>query len=154
MTRPAAGDPVQTPLGKGVVLEDRGRSILVEVAGRKVVVDLATVKPIAPARKASRGRRPAPLATPRGDGMDEGLQEPRRTPAEVDLHGLTVADALVRVEEAMNDALLDGRLQLRIIHGRGGGRIKSAVHKQLRSLPPVRAVRLDPSNAGVTIVDL
>jgi DNA mismatch repair protein MutS2 len=64
-----------------------------------------------------------------------------------------VADAVARVEVTLNDALLEGRSQVRFIHGRSGGRIRAAVHQQLRALPPVRAFRLDPANEGVTIVE-
>lgn len=147
----AVGDRVQTPLGKGVILEVRhGGRLLVDIAGRKVVLEASAAKPIDPPGKPARKKRPAP--EPVRD--DEPLGSGRRpAPAEVDLHGLFVADALARVELAINDALLAGRLQLRIIHGRSGGRIRAAVHRQLDGLPPVRAFRIDPGNEGVTIVD-
>jgi dsDNA-specific endonuclease/ATPase MutS2 len=41
---------------------------------------------------------------------------------------------------------------VRFIHGRSGGRIRSALHRHLRAFPSVRAFRLDPTNEGVTIV--
>jgi dsDNA-specific endonuclease/ATPase MutS2 len=145
------GDQVQTPLGKGLILEVRhGGRLLVGIAGRKVVLEATAVRLLDPPAKAARKKRPAPAAVEDDGGVAGGR---RPAPAEVDLHGLFVADALARVELAINDALLDGRLQLRIIHGRSGGRIKAAVHRQLDGLPPVRAFRLDPGNDGVTIVD-
>jgi dsDNA-specific endonuclease/ATPase MutS2 len=150
---PAVGDPVHTPLGKGVVREVRARGcLLVEIAGRKVVFDAAAVKPLEPDRKPSRGARAA--VRPASATDDAPARERHGAPNEVDLHGLTVADALTRVEIAISDALLAGHLQLRLIHGRSGGRIKAAVHRQLRALPPVRAFRVDVANEGVTVVEL
>lgn len=149
MPRFATGDDVHTPLGRGIVREVRtGGRLLVDVAGRKVVIESGSVKPAEPSRSSARKRIPLP---PRAHGAVATGND--RGAAEIDLHGLFVADALARVEVAINDALLAGRLQLRVIHGRGGGRIKAAIHHQLRALPPVRGFRLDPLNAGVTIVD-
>jgi DNA mismatch repair protein MutS2 len=73
---------------------------------------------------------------------------------EVDLHGLTVEEALSRLDEVLNDAILEGVAELRIIHGRSGGRIRGAVHMRLREISAVVSFRLDPKNAGVTIVCL
>jgi DNA mismatch repair protein MutS2 len=149
---PAVGDGVQTPLGKGVLLEIRSRGrLLVELSGRRVLFDAIAVKPLDSSRK-SRGRSGAPPTT--WSVQNDGARGHRRAPVEVDLHGLTVADAVARVDATINDALLEGRLQVRFIHGRSGGRIRAAVHRQLRELPPVRAFRLDPANEGVTIVEL
>ena len=75
-------------------------------------------------------------------------------PAEIDLHGLTVAEALACTEQALNDALLADVSALRLIHGRSGGRIRVALHQRLRELSSVRGFHLDPGNNGVTIVRL
>ena len=58
-----------------------------------------------------------------------------------------------RVVSAVDAAILAGHSRLRLIHGRSGGRLRGAVHRQLRDLPSVRAFRLDPANEGVTIVE-
>ena len=47
-----------------------------------------------------------------------------------------------------------GLAEARVIHGRSGGRLKAAVHGRLKTMPSVRAFRLDPRNPGVTIVQL
>ena len=44
--------------------------------------------------------------------------------------------------------------QLRVIHGRSSGRIRDALHRHVRGLSAVRMARLDPANAGVTIIVL
>ena len=72
----------------------------------------------------------------------------------VDLHGLTTEGALETMNAAINEALLADVGQLRLIHGRSGGRLRLAVHTRLRELDVVRSFRLDPHNAGVTIVNL
>ncbi len=67
---------------------------------------------------------------------------------------MTVDEALARVEGVISDALLADETEVRLIHGRSGGRIRGALHRRLRELPSVRAFRLDPHNPGVTIVML
>ena len=67
---------------------------------------------------------------------------------------MTVEEAVAALDSFLNDALLAGHAEVRVIHGRSGGRLKAAVHARLKQLPVVRAARLDPANAGVTIVTL
>ena len=67
---------------------------------------------------------------------------------------MTVEEAVAALDIFLNDALLAGHADVRVIHGRSGGRLKAAVHARLKQLPVVRAFRLDPANAGVTIVTL
>lgn len=146
------GDVVQTPLGKGVVSDvRRSGDIVVRVGDRAVVVPAEQATPIVPSKKSSKKRKTAPTEVGESHGNIDTVRDGRAV--EIDLHGLTVADALARVESAVNDALLDGHARVRLIHGRSGGRIKAALHRQLKSIPSVRAFRIDPANEGVTIVE-
>jgi dsDNA-specific endonuclease/ATPase MutS2 len=144
-----AGDAVQTPLGKGVVREARknGR-VVVEVRGRSVVLDERTVTPFAAERAATPRKRASPglLASDVPDPRIHGA------PAEVDLHGLTIVEALARVEQAVNDALLADLPELRVIHGQSGGRLRASLHRWLRGISTIRTFRIDSRNAGVTII--
>jgi len=140
------GDAVQTPLGKGVVREVRnGGRLLVDLGSRVVEFRTTDLKPLATGRQ--RGAPPSPL---RGFGGTS----PGGAASEVDLHGLTVEEALTRVDAALNAALLSDLPELRLIHGRSGGRIRTALHRRLHEVPSVRGFRLDPRNDGVTIVSL
>jgi len=67
---------------------------------------------------------------------------------------MTVEEAVAALDTFLNDALLAGHAEVRVIHGRSGGRLRTAVHARLKQLSVVRALRLDPGNAGVTIVTL
>ena len=145
------GDLVQTPLGKGVVREVRNRGrLLVEVSGRALVMDASAVAQLAQRgrtkqRRDERTTGDVPRPRPAG-----GTPEPR----EIDLHGLTVAEALAAIEDAVNRALLADVAELRVIHGRSGGRIRASLHRWLRSTPSVKAFNLDARNPGVTVVSL
>ena len=72
----------------------------------------------------------------------------------LDLHGLTVEESTEVVAGFLNDAMLAGAAEARIIHGRSGGRLKSSLHAQLKRIASIRGYALDPRNAGVTIVRL
>jgi dsDNA-specific endonuclease/ATPase MutS2 len=144
------GDTVRTPLGKGVVQEIRHRGrLLVLIGSRSVVVDAADASVTAPGSTSKRRVAAAGHPAPRDDDRDR-----RRAAADVDLHGLIVAEALERVVSAVDAAIRAGHGRLRVIHGRSGGRLRGALHRQLRELPSVRAFRLDPANDGATIVEL
>lgn len=142
----SAGDPVQTPLGKGAFREVRGGRAVVDIKGRSVVLAESDVTPLDARRRPKRQATPAPAA--------ESGKSGDRASGAVDLHGLSVEDALVRAEQALNDALLAGLSELRFIHGRSGDRIRTALHRWLRGMAVVRKFRLDPLNAGVTVVSL
>lgn len=146
-SRFAVGDLVQTRFGKGVVQEVRnGDRLVVDVQGRTMVLADADISVRGPSRKKRpRGR----AATER-----QTTSEAPTARAEVDLHGLTVEAALDRVDQALNDALLADVSELRLIHGRSGGRIRAALHRRLGEIPSVRNFRVDPQNEGVTIVTL
>ncbi len=149
------GQAVHTAFGKGVVRQVRnGGWLRVDVGGRTLVVAAADVSPSeSPGATSHRG------GSRRRSGESSGHKVPghearaSRRATEIDLHGLAPEDALVRVERAVNAALLADIDELRLIHGRGSGRLRAALHRMLRGMP-VRSVRLDPRNEGVTIVAL
>jgi dsDNA-specific endonuclease/ATPase MutS2 len=151
MARVAAGDSVRTPLGKGVVREvRRGGRVVVEIQGRAVTFDGGAVT-LGEDGAQDRRRARAPDA---GPAASRGAIRRHPAPSEVDLHGLTVEEALARAAQALNDALLADIPELRLIHGRSGGRIRAALHRELPRIAAVRAIRLDPRNSGVTVVSL
>ena len=105
--------------------------------------------PLEPSRKARKTRDAPAEHVPPPDVLMRSRTTAR---AEVDLHGLTVEEALTRSESAINDALLADLPSLRLIHGRSSGRIRAALHRRLRDIAAVRAFRLEPGNDGVTVV--
>ena len=149
-----SGDTVQTPFGKGVIREVRNNGrLLVDVHGRAVLFREADVSGLADHK--GRRRTGHDSARDPADAVpvsDAARSVTVRAAGEIDLHGLTVEEALVRVEDALNDALLADRGELRLIHGRSGGRIRAAVHRRLKEIPTVKAFAIDPRNDGVTIV--
>jgi DNA mismatch repair protein MutS2 len=145
----APGDLVHVAgLGKGTVREVRnGERYLVDLKGRALVTtgDQLTLQE-AP-RKGVRAKSSSAPRSPKE------YETPRAEAASFDLHGKTVAEAMEAVSEFLNGALLAGHQEVRIIHGRSGGKIKSALHAQLGRISSVRTYRLDPRNPGVTIVE-
>lgn len=147
----APGDEVHVAaLGKGVVREVRnGGRYLIELKGRAIV---ATEGQLTAA--SARKRADAPGSSPSQASALESFRTASHVATSLDLHGMRVEEAVVALDTFLNDALLAGHAEVRVIHGRSGGRLKAAVHARLKQLPVVRAFRLDPANAGVTIVAL
>jgi len=148
MTTFVPGDRVHvTTLGTGIVREVRnGGRYLIELKGRSMVVAGSQLEP-APEPRATK--RPAAKTS----ASDPAAVTPSPSRA-LDLHGKTVLEAVDALDAFLNDALLDGCAEVRVIHGRSGGKVKAAVHGRLAQLPSVRAFRLDPMNPGVTLVRL
>ena len=74
---------------------------------------------------------------------------------EVNLIGMTVDEALPVMEKYLDDAYLAHLPSVRVVHGRGTGALKNAVHKRLRQLKYVKEFRLGQfgeGDSGVTVV--
>lgn len=75
---------------------------------------------------------------------------------EINLIGLTVDEAIIRLDKYLDDAYLSKIPQVRIVHGKGTGALRSAVHSHLKRSSYVKSFRLGAygeGEAGVTIVD-
>ena len=146
MTTFARGDAVHVKsVGKGIVREVRnGGRVLVDVGARAIVTTMDQLT----AHEAPRKKPPVAQSRPHE-------YEPRSERSlSLDLHGMTVDEATEAVNSFLNDALLSGVADVRIIHGRSGGKLKASLHAQLKRIPIVRSHRVDPSNPGVTIVEV
>ena len=99
--------------------------------------------------KAARRRRaaePAPCAP-----------LPAAPPLEIDLRGRLVDEALDELERHLDAAYLAGTPFLRIIHGKGTGRLREAIRQALRGNPYVRSFEAGTDGEGgegVTFVRL
>lgn len=76
---------------------------------------------------------------------------------EINLVGLRVEDALLRLEPYIQECLLARLDEVRVIHGFGTGRLRNGIHEWLRRQPYVREFHLgrdyaDPGGGGATIV--
>lgn len=74
---------------------------------------------------------------------------------EINLLGKTVDEALSALDKYLDDAYLAHLPSVRVVHGKGTGALRSAVHNHLKRLKYVREFRLGEygeGDAGVTIV--
>ncbi len=75
----------------------------------------------------------------------------------IDLRGMTVEDALLEVDRYLDSAQLAGLQEVTLLHGKGTGALRSALHDWLRRHPHCQAFRIGKygeGDAGVTIVTL
>lgn len=146
-------------MGKGIVREVRNNGrLLVDVQGRALVFDAGVVRLLAEGPDGTTGKPPGGRRHARGAAAKEATRAavPGHTARarDLDLHGLTVEDAMARVEATLDACMREDVGELRVIHGRSGGRLRAALHQRLARIANVRQFRVDPHNPGVTVVAL
>ncbi len=137
---------------KGTVVEIREARALVETAGVRLqvrVVDLVFLGPAAGDQEKTSSAS-APLAS--------SWQGPEADPEpEVDVRGLRVSEVGTEVDRAVDQAILGGLGELRIIHGKGTGALRESISEILTNDGRVSDFRMGgpaEGGAGVTIVRL
>ncbi|MGI9950991.1 endonuclease MutS2 [Moorellaceae bacterium AZ2] len=76
---------------------------------------------------------------------------------EIDLRGLTADEACLQTDKYLDEAYLAGLKVVSLIHGKGTGALRTALHIYLRSHPLVKGFRFGGAGeggSGVTIVEL
>lgn len=101
----------------------------------------------------------ADQAIDEGRALAERLRARKRltVPDEIDVRGMTVEEAIHRIDKYLDDALLAGHQRLRIIHGKGTGALRHGIHRWLADHPAVRSFALaapDEGGDGATVVQL
>ncbi|MFP4698240.1 MAG: endonuclease MutS2 [Eubacteriales bacterium] len=85
------------------------------------------------------------------------LSKSKTINTEIDVRGKTVEEALSYIEKYIDDAYLSHLSQITIIHGKGTGALRKAIHSYLKRLKYVTDYRLGnygEGESGVTIVEL
>ena len=76
--------------------------------------------------------------------------------SEINLLGMTVDEAVAAVEKFLDDAYLAHLTQVRIIHGKGTGKLRAGIHnylrKKARHVKDFHLAGFGEGDAGVTIV--
>jgi DNA mismatch repair protein MutS2 len=136
-------------VGEVMALSGEGEAEIA-VSGKRLKVPRAELVAVAGAGTG----RPAP---PRPGGSVVRAKSPGAVASEINLVGLTVDEALPRVDKLLDDAFLAERKQVRVVHGFGAGRLRQAVAGLLEGHPHVAAFRLGGTGeggGGVTVVEL
>ncbi len=75
----------------------------------------------------------------------------------IDVRGMRAAEALEEVADFMDNALMVGVSEVRILHGKGTGALKEEIRRYLRTLPQVAGAgdeHVDQGGAGITVVQI
>lgn len=145
--------PVDLQAGEAVRIRSLGTEAQVlspPDAQGHVMVQAGAMRVQVPLADLQRSDRPAAAPEPATgrSGASEALQQSQTATTEVDLRGLTQAEALERLDKFLDAAVLAGLGQVRIIHGKGTGALRRAVGQFLQEHAMVKSHRLGGPGEG------
>lgn len=141
-------DGVKTPATVAAVNKDG--TLLLRCGAMKLTAKAEDVRLVEGAAK----KKTAPAQHSKGK-----TQLPARAAAsmELDIRGMMTDEAECVVDRFLDEAVMGKLHQVTIIHGKGTGALRKAVHQQLKRHPYVKAYRLGvfgEGEDGVTVVEL
>lgn len=137
-------------IGKpAVVLNNMGDRLRVRAGRLELTVARKDVRP------EDSGDEPAPAVPPPPPPV-RTVTVTQAKP-ELDVHGYTVDEAIEAVDKYLDQAIVDGLMQVRILHGKGTGILSREIRAFLQQHPLVESTHFAPhyqGGVGVTIVEL
>ena len=134
---------------------------IVEVSGNNVLVQIGSMKTTVPIKKClllSEPKKEAPSEVPKtrkGYAHDLFVSKNETVPAEIDVRGMTVEEAIPIIDKVIDDSILAGAERVRIIHGKGTGMLRIGLTGYLsghRSVKRIEEAPLNEGGSGATIV--
>lgn len=137
----------------GQVLSMRGKDAEISIGDLKSTIKLNRLEKVSKrVFKEAVGER----SIPRTQGID--LNEKMQTFSfNLDIRGMRGEEAMVELDHFMDNALMLGYPELRIVHGKGDGILRQLVRNHLRSYKQVGAMadeHVERGGAGVTVVKM
>ena len=137
-------------LGEVVNLPNSNGDFNVQVGIIKVKTNLKDVEPANDAKPEKQGHKVLSARS----GV---LSKSANIKTELDLRGMLAHDAIMETDKFIDDAVLSSLKQISVIHGKGTGALRCAIHEYLRSNKLVKTYRLGnfgEGDTGVTIIEL
>lgn len=137
----------------GEIVSVRGKLVQVETGSMRLLVPLDRVERI------SRSELRESLRTARKTSAPDPVLYERKLnfKSEIDIRGARGEEALNRVRELIDDALIVQHKNLRILHGKGNGILRQLVRDYLATLNVVKSFRdehVDMGGSGITVVEI
>jgi DNA mismatch repair protein MutS2 len=133
----------------GVISALEGQEAEVQVGRLRMRVRLEELRPLEKGEEGPQAPRPRAAGPPAGVAAAPPLQ--------LDLRGMRVDEALDALERRLDAAYLAGMPILRVVHGKGTGRLREAIRDFLRRSPYVESFETGhpaEGGTGVTVVHL
>lgn len=146
-----------TTLGKnGTIIDVNGNDITVQVGILKMNVPakkclVTKAQPVSAEPESTKKRKKA------GYSHQMFVAKSSSAKQEVDLRGMTLNEAIPIVDKAIDDAMLAGISQLRLIHGKGTGALRAGLTAYLqnnRFVKKLEMASLETGGSGATVIDL
>ena len=164
---PPESDVAEGPLQVGDIVRIDGNDTfgqLMELKGKKAVVESNSIRMTIPVDRLVKTRKKViPVdktqrQNNRFQSIYDDINEKRQqfNPT-LDLRGQRAEEALAELHHFLDDAQLLSEKELRILHGKGFGILKTLIRQQLSSMPEVLNFGSAPLNSGgdgVTVVHL
>ena len=85
------------------------------------------------------------------------MSQRKQVDSEIHLRRLILDEALLRLDQYLDDAFIAGLVSVRVVHGKGSGMLRTAVRQFLSKHPLVQSFRpggRTEGGDGVTMVEL
>ena len=128
---------------------DGSGSVFVQMGIMKTKVDVLKLRLLEPEKVTFKSKA---VTTKQVRGKME-----RRGTMELDIRGKSADEGVYEMEAFIDSAVMSGISMLTIIHGKGTGVLRAAVHQRLKSMKQVKSFRTGlygEGENGVTIVEL
>ena len=155
----AVGDTVELSgvrTGASVLAVNGDGTLLLQAGKMKMTVKASQVRLLETAEEIEQKKKQAAKARTAGAGTVQ-LNTGARAAAELDIRGLETLEAESVVENYLDAAVRSKLGTVTIIHGKGTGALRAAVHQMLKKNKAVKSFRLGrygEGEAGVTVVEL
>ena len=137
----------------GEVLTIKGKKVTVAFGQITTTLDRDRLVVVSNAEFKKQGRDLKPAIR-----LDAGISQRRlHFKHTLDVRGMRAAEALDEVQDFVDDAIMVGATEVRILHGKGTGALKEEIRRYLRTVSEVASAddeHVDQGGAGITVVRL
>ncbi|MCG0274540.1 MAG: endonuclease MutS2 [Thermosediminibacteraceae bacterium] len=130
-----------------VALDERGKTAQVQVGVIKINLPVESLVKIEEDEKKDGSKVTYSLLT---------MEKTKEISREIDVRGLTLDEALLKVEKYLDDASIAGLTSVVIIHGKGTGVLRKGIQDMLKTRKDIKSFRpgnLNEGGLGVTVVE-
>ncbi len=169
--KPAAVKPIEKPVVVGAKVRlDDGQTTgeVLSIKGNKATIALGALTSTVDIKRlkvASGNNSPIkksfPVIPVTNDNPQKSvasvtMEKAMNFTSQLDIRGMRAIDALDAVQQFIDEAIMVGQRQVRILHGKGTGALKEEVRRYLKSEPMVSRAKdeaLEFGGAGITVVE-